>query len=384
MDVPMGEKLPVPKPSPLKHSLRTSLISAFITAFLCLFFISGGRTTTDALVVGLAFALTGGAFTFWILRSGKVNTPRLILFIGMGLFFGIVFSIEHQVTRGSILLTNTIIANKDVPICPITIPFVVPPLFIRGEMVFPTSVKAVAGIGFIWLSFALLFGRGWCSWICFFGGMDQACAVAAKRARLKFGDLGRIGRLFPYAFLLFLILVALIALEPIYCAWFCPLRIIYDPPAVNTTLEWMPALIFVTGGLAFLIVGPFMTKKRMYCSFICPLLPANALVGLLSPFRVKIDREKCNDCGACVKLCESFAITDESVAKGQTNIECSRCGKCMDICPKQAIDYRIVGTNIGVRPVFVTLAVVFNLLIVSGYISTLVLYLLTGQMPKIF
>jgi polyferredoxin len=178
---------------------------------------------------------------------------------------------------------------------------------------------------------------------------------------------------------LFLILVAIATLEPLYCAWLCPLRIIYDPPAVNTTIEWMMALIFVTGGLAFLIVGPFMTKKRMYCSFICPLLPANALVGMLSPFRVKVNREKCNDCGACVKLCESFAITDETLAKGNTTIECSRCGRCMDICPKQAIDYRLIGTNIGVRPVFVTLAVVFNMLLLSGYINGLVHYLLTGE-----
>jgi ferredoxin-type protein NapH len=379
MDVPIAEKLPVIKPAPLKHSIRTSLISAFITAILCMFFINGGRTTTGALVTGLIFALTGGGFTFWILSSGKVNTPRLILFIGLGLFFGIVFSIEHQITRGSILLTNTMIANKDVPICPITIPFVLPPFFIRGEMIFPTSVKALTFMGFFWFSLALLFGRGWCSWICFFGGMDQASAVAAKRPMLKFGSLNQVGRLFPYAFVLFLILIAVVTLEPLYCAWLCPLRIIYDPPAVNTTLEWMMALIFVTGGLAFLIVGPFMTKKRMYCSFICPLLPANALVGLLSPFRVKVDREKCNDCGACLKLCESFAITDETLAKGNTTIECSRCGRCMDICPKQAIDYRLIGTNVGVRPVFVTLAVVFNMLLLSGYISGLVQYALTGQ-----
>jgi polyferredoxin len=122
-----------------------------------------------------------------------------------------------------------------------------------------------------------------------------------------------------------------------------------------------------------------MTKKRMYCSFICPLMPANALVGMLSPFRVKVDREKCNDCGACVKLCESFAITNETLAKGNTTIECSRCGRCMDICPKQAIDYRLIGTNVGVRPVFVTLAVVFNMLLLSGYITGLIHYMLTGE-----
>jgi len=379
MDPTKDDRQPVGKRAPLRHSLRTSLICAFITALLSLFLISGGRTTAEALITALIFATIGGAATFWILRTGKVNTARLILFLAVGLFFGIVFSIEHQVHRGSILLTNTQIASKDVPICPITVPFVVPPLLIRGEMIFPTSVKALAFIGLFWLGLALLFGRGWCSWICFFGGIDQACAVAAKRLRLKVEKLSRLWRLFPYALLLFLILVAVGTLYPLYCAWLCPLRIVYDPPAVNTTLEWLSAVIFVGGGMAFLVAGPFLTKKRLYCSFICPLLPANAIVGLLSPFRVKIDRDKCNDCGACVKLCDSFAMTEESLAKGQATMECSRCGKCMDICPRGAIDYRLIGTNISVRPVFVTLAVVFSVLLLSGYVASLIDFLLTGE-----
>jgi hypothetical protein len=58
MDIPMARKLPVIKPAPLKHSLRTSLISALITAFLCMFFISGGRTTT-AMLAGIFFLAMG-------------------------------------------------------------------------------------------------------------------------------------------------------------------------------------------------------------------------------------------------------------------------------------------------------------------------------------
>jgi hypothetical protein len=51
----------------------------------------------------------------------------------------------------------------------------------------------------------------------------------------------------------------------------------------------------------------------------------------------------------------------------------------MDACPRGAIDYRLIGTGIGVRPVFVTLAVVFNLLITSGFIMALVRFLQTGE-----
>jgi polyferredoxin len=154
---------------------------------------------------------------------------------------------------------------------------------------------------------------------------------------------------------------------------------VYDPPAVNTTLEWLSAVIFVSGGLAFLVAGPFLTKKRLHCSLICPLLPANAIVGRLSPFRVKVDRSKCKDCGACVKVCETFSMTDESLAKGEATMECIRCGRCMDVCPQGAIDYCLIGTNIRARPVFITLAVAFGVMLLSGYVITLVRFLLTGE-----
>jgi polyferredoxin len=378
MELLKNEENPIERVSPFRQSLRTSLIAAGSAAFLLFFLIGIGGRTTQALVTGLLFAMVGGVFTFQILRTGKVNRIRLILFIGICLFFTIAFSIEHQVNRGSILLTPTRIAEKEVPICPLTVPFVVAPLILRGVMIFPSGVKALFGIGLLWLALALLFGRGWCSWICFFGGIDQACAAASKKSRLKVENLNRFWRIFPYAFLLFLILVAVGALYPLFCAWLCPLRIFYDPPAVNTTLEWLSAIIFVGGGLIFLVVGPFLTKKRLFCSLICPLLPANAIFGQLSPFRVKVDRNKCTNCGMCEKVCESFAITKDSLAEGKVHLECTKCGRCMDICPKGAIDYCLIGTNLSVRSVLVTLAVVFNLLIMSSFIMALVRFLQTG------
>lgn len=365
--------------SPFRQSLRVSVVAAGIAAFLLLFLLSPGY----GLVVGLAFAIVGGVLTFQILRTGKVNKIRLVLFISLMIFFTIVFSLSAEVNRGSILLTTAQIESADVPICPLTVPFVVAPLVIRGEMIFPSSIQALLGIGLFWFGFALLFGRGWCSWLCFFGGIDQACAAAAKRTRLKVGGLSRSWRLFPYAFLLFLILVAVGALYPLFCAWICPLRLVYDPPAVNTTVEWLSAVIFVGGAMVFLIGGPFLTKKRLFCSFICPLLPVNAILGRLSPFKVKVDREKCNDCGACVKICESFAMTKESLEKGEASMECTKCGKCMDICPTGAIDYKLIGTERSVRPVIVTLGVVFNLLIMGTFIMAIVHFLQTGEIALI-
>lgn len=48
-------------------------------------------------------------------------------------------------------------------------------------------------------------------------------------------------------------------------------------------------------------------------------------------------------------------MTSESRARGEKVMECTRCGRCMDICPNGAIEYRLIGTEIGVRPIFVVL-----------------------------
>ena len=365
--------------NPFQFSIGKSAAAAGCTFFLLIFLLCGRGGASIDMMIGFLLAVFGGTITFLILRTGKINHCRLVLFIGIGILFSIVFTLEHQVNRGSILLTEKQLSTTDVPICPITIPFVLPPYYLRGELIFPTTVKAMFGIVFFWLCFALLFGRGWCSWLCFFGGMDQTCAVLAKKPLIKLGGLGKIGRLFPYAFLLFLILVALGALYPLYCAWLCPLRIAYDPPAVNSTREWIMAVIFVSGGLTFLLAGPFLTKKRLYCSMICPLLPVNSIIGKLSPFRVRIDPSRCKQCGICIRECEIFALNPGGLEHGEPAIECSRCGRCMDHCPSGAIDYHLLGTRDSIRPVFITLAVVFNIVLASGFILAFIHYLSTGK-----
>jgi polyferredoxin len=357
---------------------RTSIAAAVLTAILILFLTGVGSASQVTVITSIAFALAGAAVTYTILRTGTDNRYRLLLFIFMGLAFTVAFTIEHEVHRGSILLTPNIVSNATTPICPIAIPFVAIPYAVTGKMAFPSTVAALVSILFLWFAMVLLFGRGWCSWICFFGWFDQFFASLAKKPLIRLDTIPDWAKLFPWALMLFLILVGVVALFPLYCAWLCPLRILYDPPQVVNTASWILALVFVIGGFIVFIAGPYLTKKRIYCSLVCPLMPANTIVGQASPFRVKIDAAVCTRCGACVRACEIFAIRQEPGQVPSPTIECMKCGKCMDACPAGAIDYRLAGTMTGARPWFVALAVVFCVLLAVGFVRTIIQFLLTG------
>lgn len=364
----------------LKHSVAISFTAAAITGLILFFLVGQGDFSSTRLAITVFIVIIGIALTFFILWTGRINLLRMVTFVGMdGLIFTIAFCLEHEVHRGSILLTDQILNNTGAPICPITIPFVAVPYFTEGKMIFPSPVTSLFSVLFMWLGFVLILGRGWCSWICFFGWMDQFFASILKNPVISLENSPKWAKMFPYAFMLFLILVSTIFLMPVFCAYMCPLRIIYDPPGVTTTFEWITALTFVTGGLVFLVIGPLLTKKRLFCSFICPLMPVNAVIGIINPFKVKIDTSLCKNCGLCVKSCELFAITKESLAKGGTTIECAKCGKCMDKCPVGAIDYQLMFTDQSIRLCFVSLAVIFNLTIVSGFIKMIIDYLMTGE-----
>jgi ferredoxin len=100
--------------------------------------------------------------------------------------------------------------------------------------------------------------------------------------------------------------------------------------------ESLPILLttFVALGLAVFIYRPF-------CQFICPFGFVSWLAERVSLFRVRVDHDRCNGCGACARACPLPAAADK-VAGKTFGADCYSCARCLNVCPEEAIAYRSV------------------------------------------
>jgi len=88
-----------------------------------------------------------------------------------------------------------------------------------------------------------------------------------------------------------------------------------------------------------LLVG--LVVYRPFCQIICPFGFLSWIAERLSLYRVRIDRDRCNECGACGIACPSDAA-DGIVKNSPLRADCFSCGKCLHACPSDAIRYEWV------------------------------------------
>jgi polyferredoxin len=202
-------------------------------------------------------------------------------------------------------------------------------------------------LAFVWLFFTLVLGRAWCSWVCFYGGIDDGLSALPGRAVLKTTALAGKFRDFPAALLIFLLLVSLATMLPVYCLWLCPFKLstaFMEPDYAFIRKVQLGLMLFA---LVVLAAGPLLTKKRTFCSFLCPFAAWQAFWGRINPFRVSVDKDVCSGCNLCVDSCPMCAIRPGEGGKPEIGAYCNLCGECLPACPHAGIRYSILGLKTG-------------------------------------
>lgn len=312
---------------PLRSSITFSVILFAALAALSFLSAKDGRPIFYAKII---WSLAVSCIGFCIYRSGNISKYRSILFILIAFFFFLEFKLFKFFSFTAAAPPYCHIAQA-----PTLLNFIYSQFLAisSGEW----AVWGVLTLGFLWLLIIFTIGQGICSWVCFYGGIDETFSKIAKKPLIKV-KIPRPWRDLPIAFLIFLLVVSFLQGLPVFCTWFCPFKMteaFWDNYPVIRTVQ---AVLFWSILIGFVVILPILTKKRTFCSFVCPFGALVSICGAASPYRVTINRQKCTSCGRCQDVCPVFAIEDKSRDGYKMSNFCNKCGKCIDVCPSDAID----------------------------------------------
>ena len=193
-----------------------------------------------------------------------------------------------------------------------------------------------------------MLGRGFCSWVCFYGGWDDAFSRLRKKAVWKHPpDYLRWG---GFAVLILVALASAATLVPTYCDWVCPFKAVTEFEAVSNLESGMKTAVFASLFVGLVIALPVMTRKRTQCAWFCPMGALCSLSNPVNGYEVRIHTDTCIKCGKCIQSCPVQALDDEALQSGRVHINCVKCGKCADVCPKQSIGFHLKWTRVLQHP----------------------------------
>ncbi len=321
--------------------------------------------------------------------SEKVDKYRSILFVTLSVCFVVAFIPSLIEFRGSIFITPEDAIKGNVSFCHLVTPFMLIPAILNRTIIFPsTMLGGFAPIGtmiVIWLLASLTLGRGFCSWGCFYGGLEDGFSRLLKKPVLK--KLNPKWRYFSYAVLLGAALLSLASLSPVYCDWLCPFKAITEFVRIDSIVILIQTVIFLTLFIGLVILLPILTKKRTQCAFLCPFGAFQSFTNKVDPFEIRINQDQCSNCKRCIEICPTFSMDESSIQKGKANLSCTKCGKCIDHCPQKVISLEIKSASSskkgGIRLFFLYPAFIFLITIGSGFmidaIFRILLLLTTGK-----
>lgn len=209
-----------------------------------------------------------------------------------------------------------------------------------------SSVRTPAYLLGILGLFGLMLGRTICGFLCPIG-LGQELLYKIKTPKLKKSRVTRVLSYFKYVVLVALVvIVPLVFTVPGFCEYICPAGTFEGGLGLLTNannkglLANLGPLFSWKFTLLVLIIVASVFIFRVFCRFLCPLGAIYGFFSKIALLGVKLDKEKCTDCGLCVGVCKMDIryVGDH---------ECIHCGACISVCPAKAISWK--GSKLFVR-----------------------------------
>jgi len=204
----------------------------------------------------------------------------------------------------------------------------------------PTYVLGIIAL------FGLILGRTICGFLCPVG-LGQELLYKIKTPKLKKNKVTRVLSYFKYVLLIVLvIIVPLVYFAPGFCEYICPAGT-FEGGIGLLSHKLHRGLLTILGPLftwkfmllVLILVGSIFVI-RIFCRFLCPLGAIYGFFSKIALLGVKLDKNKCTDCGLCIGVCKMDT-------KKVGDHECIQCGECISVCPSKAISWK--GSKLFVR-----------------------------------
>lgn len=202
------------------------------------------------------------------------------------------------------------------------------------------------------LLYCIILGRTICGYLCP-AGLLQELLYKIKTPKLKKSQVTRILSYTKYVILFILVIGVplMYALQennmpvPGFCKYICPIGtfeggVFLLIPSSNSDYYGMLGALFSWKFLVMLIIVlAAIFIYRVFCRFLCPLGALYGLFNKLSIIGIKVDKEKCSDCHACINVCKMDV-------KEVGDHECINCGECISHCKEEAIKWKNIIADI--------------------------------------
>lgn len=198
------------------------------------------------------------------------------------------------------------------------------------------ELSAVLGVTVVAGFYLLAGGRTYCAWVCPVNPVTDLAAWLREKLSIK--QHMRISRQFR-VWVLFAVLLATIFSG----------AVVYE--YVNPVSHAYRLVIFGALGSIWFVAAVFLfdllISRRGWCGHVCPMGVVYAQLGKLSPLKVAaIDRQQCDDCMDCYKVCPEPQVIKPALkgeAEGQgpviSDSACTLCGRCIDVCDKHVFSF---------------------------------------------
>jgi ferredoxin-type protein NapH len=223
-------------------------------------------------------------------------------------------------------------ASETLKFLPLTDPLIILQSFLAGHTI---AVKALVGALVVFVFYAMIGGRVYCSWACPVNMITDAAAWLNRRLDLKKSlSMSRFTRYWLLGMILFMASMT----GTIVWEWGNPVTIFQRGLLFGMGMAWvLVAAIF--------ILDTFVVK-RGWCGHLCPVGAFYSLLGFVSILRVTAaQREQCTDCMDCFTVCPEPQVIRPAL-KGEQDSSplilsnnCINCGRCIDTCPHDVFQF---------------------------------------------